>query len=332
MTTLSSTAPGDKDEVTFRIGTASRMTGIPVDTLRVWERRYGVVKPLRSPGADRLYRQDDIKRLTLLKKLVDRGHAIGTIARLSDQKLAEQLQAYDEQALANKNILTKQHPVRLAILGDVLVHRLREEQVDADMQIVGLHKSRLEFESTITEKPVDAIVLEYSAIHNDSIRDIRRLARQSNARHVFIIYGFTSSKVLESLAGNEFTLLQAPVTLAKLTSEIKRVFSRQNQQYVINYRDESVTPPPARLFTNKGLVDAFNASTTVKCECPQHLSTIIQKLIQFEAYSADCENRNEEDARLHAYLKATTGHARAIMENALKHILEAEGIEFEAWI
>ena len=162
MTTPSAAGPADQGEVTFRIGTASRMTGIPVDTLRVWERRYGVVTPLRSPGADRLYRQDDIKRLALLKKLVDRGHAIGTIARLPDQKLAEQLQAYDEQVLTDKKTMTNQKPVRVAVLGDVLVHRIRNEAVEPGLKVVGLHKSRLEFETTIAEKPVDAIIPEFA--------------------------------------------------------------------------------------------------------------------------------------------------------------------------
>lgn len=317
------------EEATFRIGTASRMTGIAVDTLRVWERRYGVVKPLRSQGADRLYRQQDIKRLTLLKKLVDRGHAIGTIARLSDDKLAEQLRAYEEQVLANNITIGSQRALRVAVLGDLLVHRIKNEVQPDDLQFIGLHKSQLQFETTIVEQNVDAIVLEYSAIHNDTVRDVRRMARQSGAHHVFIVYGFTSSKVLETFNSSDYTLLQAPVSLTRLYSELRGVFTQTRQQPAVSYLDESVPPAPPRIFSNNGLVDAYNASSTVKCECPQHLSTIIQKLIQFEIYSADCENRNEQDAALHAYLKAATGNARAIIENALKHVLEAEGLDID---
>ena len=58
----------------FKIGAVSRITNIPVDTLRIWERRYRVVVPFRSHNSDRLYQRDDINRLTLLKMLVDRGH------------------------------------------------------------------------------------------------------------------------------------------------------------------------------------------------------------------------------------------------------------------
>ena len=58
---------------TFKIGVVSRITNIPVDTLRIWERRYSVVVPCRSEKADRLYKREDINRLTLLKLLVDKG-------------------------------------------------------------------------------------------------------------------------------------------------------------------------------------------------------------------------------------------------------------------
>ena len=77
---------------TFKIGVVSRITNIPVDTLRIWERRYSVVVPDRSEKADRLYRREDINRLTLLKLLVDKGHAIGSIAKLNNGELSQRLE------------------------------------------------------------------------------------------------------------------------------------------------------------------------------------------------------------------------------------------------
>jgi hypothetical protein len=67
---------------TYRSGTAARLAGIPVETLRVWERRYGVVGPGLSPRGHRLYSADDVSRLTLIKQLVDLGSPIGSIAML----------------------------------------------------------------------------------------------------------------------------------------------------------------------------------------------------------------------------------------------------------
>lgn len=44
-------------------------------------------------------------------------------------------------------------------------------------------------------------------------------------------------------------------------------------------------------------------------------------------YSRECENSDDADAALHAYLNNATGHARAILERALAQIITAEEIE-----
>src|SRR5512139_565732 len=67
---------------TYRSGTAARLAGIPVETLRVWERRYGVVGPGLSASGHRLYATEDVSRLALIKQLVDLGSPIGSIATL----------------------------------------------------------------------------------------------------------------------------------------------------------------------------------------------------------------------------------------------------------
>jgi DNA-binding transcriptional MerR regulator len=70
----------------YPIRAVARMTGISVDTLRAWERRYEAVRPARNDRG-RLYSDDDVARLQRLGELVQRGHAIGTIAGLGDREL-----------------------------------------------------------------------------------------------------------------------------------------------------------------------------------------------------------------------------------------------------
>ena len=57
----------------YAIAAASEMTGIPVTTLRSWEKTFGVVRPCRTEGGHRLYSQDDIARLRWLKAKIDEG-------------------------------------------------------------------------------------------------------------------------------------------------------------------------------------------------------------------------------------------------------------------
>jgi methanogenic corrinoid protein MtbC1 len=79
---------------TYPIRAVSRLTGISVDTLRAWERRYEAVVPGRGERG-RTYSDADVARLQRLGLLVRRGHAIGTIAGLSDGDLKKLIVAGD---------------------------------------------------------------------------------------------------------------------------------------------------------------------------------------------------------------------------------------------
>jgi DNA-binding transcriptional MerR regulator len=68
--------------LTYPIRPVAQMTGLSIDTLRAWERRYDAVTPRRAERG-RVYRDAEVARLRHLAELVDRGHAIGTIARLT---------------------------------------------------------------------------------------------------------------------------------------------------------------------------------------------------------------------------------------------------------
>ena len=62
-------------------------TGLTPDLLRAWEKRYGVVVPIRSRGGQRLYSDADVERLSLLARAVNGGRAIGQIAKLPLREL-----------------------------------------------------------------------------------------------------------------------------------------------------------------------------------------------------------------------------------------------------
>ncbi len=73
-----------------RIGELSRRTGVGVDTLRAWERRYGLLRPERSPGGFRLYSPADERRVRAMRELIAGGVATGEAARsLLDAEAAE---------------------------------------------------------------------------------------------------------------------------------------------------------------------------------------------------------------------------------------------------
>jgi len=72
----------------YSIKAASQATGLTVETLRAWERRYGVVVPQRDDTGRRVYAPEDVLRLRRLREATDRGHPIGRLAQLTDEGLA----------------------------------------------------------------------------------------------------------------------------------------------------------------------------------------------------------------------------------------------------
>ncbi|NYE35423.1 DNA-binding transcriptional MerR regulator [Nocardioides cavernae] len=65
----------------YTVGRASELTGVPSGTLRKWEQRYGVVVPQRSPGNYRLYDDEAVRRLSVMRSLVDAGWTAQEAAR-----------------------------------------------------------------------------------------------------------------------------------------------------------------------------------------------------------------------------------------------------------
>lgn len=72
------------------IGTVAEQTGLTPALIRTWEDRYGAVTPDRAESGHRRFSDAHIRRLQLLKMLVDAGHRIGSIAELSDEELRDQ--------------------------------------------------------------------------------------------------------------------------------------------------------------------------------------------------------------------------------------------------
>ncbi|MCE9672197.1 MerR family transcriptional regulator [Myxococcus stipitatus] len=74
---------------TYRIHVAAELSGVRVELIRAWERRYGVLQPLRTPAGYRVYTERDVALLKRLKKLTDEGVAISEAAKLLPQLLDE---------------------------------------------------------------------------------------------------------------------------------------------------------------------------------------------------------------------------------------------------
>lgn len=57
----------------YPIRRAAELSGVPADTIRVWERRYGVPRPRRTASGYRIYSIEDVRLLERMRKLVHDG-------------------------------------------------------------------------------------------------------------------------------------------------------------------------------------------------------------------------------------------------------------------
>jgi MerR family transcriptional regulator, light-induced transcriptional regulator len=73
----------------IRIGELSRRVGVSPDLLRAWERRYGLLRPERSPGRFRLYSDEDVSRIQRMQGNLARGVSAAEAARLAIETPAD---------------------------------------------------------------------------------------------------------------------------------------------------------------------------------------------------------------------------------------------------
>ena len=74
-----------EDSPVLRIGELSRRAGVSGHVLRAWERRYGLLQPVRSEGGFRLYTEADERRIRRMRKHLARGLSAAEAAQATLQ-------------------------------------------------------------------------------------------------------------------------------------------------------------------------------------------------------------------------------------------------------
>ena len=77
----------------LRIGEFARRVGVTPELLRAWESRYGLTRPVRSPGGFRLYTAADAARVERMRRGLEQGLSAAEAARaaLEDERPSEGL-------------------------------------------------------------------------------------------------------------------------------------------------------------------------------------------------------------------------------------------------
>lgn len=80
----------------YLIHDLERLTGIKAHTIRIWEKRYGIITPQRTTTNRRYYSDDQVRKLLNITTLLAQGHKISHIAALEEDKINEMVQVQAE--------------------------------------------------------------------------------------------------------------------------------------------------------------------------------------------------------------------------------------------
>ncbi|HEX8884207.1 MAG TPA: MerR family transcriptional regulator, partial [Noviherbaspirillum sp.] len=302
-----------------RTGVAARLAGLPVETLRVWERRYALSDTDRSAHGQRLYSAEQVRRLGLLKQLVDQGHPIGVLAGLPMRQLEEMTVS---QALPQEG---PGHTMRVALLGEGLIRRLAAGGRDSLGLVVRASCAQLaQAETVLQDAEADLLLVELSELDDSAVPRIVAARRACGAVAVVVLYRFCASATIRQLRAQGCLVARVPPELGELLLLCRAALA--NARPPLRERRPAATMPRPRRFSDEALLALAGAASSVDCECPRHLADILMTVGSFERYSAQCASRNEADAQLHQALQLAAGQALAILEDAMERLARDEGL------
>lgn len=335
---------GEDHSPRFRSAAVARMTGIAVATLRVWERRYRVVAPPQSATGHRLYSSANVRRLGLIRALIERGHAIGTLAGLDDPALqrlllaatpAELARPADAGSTEQADAAGGRQPCAAPGLPDLgiwaLGRTLPAAVVEQASRLAGaprmqtwseLAQAEAECEARppAADRALDVLAVELDTLNADHADRLLALRSRVAARQTLVVYGFGSDVVVQRLRRQGITVWRGPMGRAEMALLLRTVLG-----VATSYTAATSAEPDAPRLSPEALALAAHSTSRVLCECPRHLAELIQLLGDFEDYSDRCAVDSPADRQLHDDLGAAARHARGEFEQALRRLAAEEG-------
>ena len=312
MDELTMVTTAQRPPLAYRSGVAARLAGLSVETLRVWERRYGLSDTKRSEHGQRLYSAEQVRRLALLKQLVDQGHPIGTLTTLPVDRL--------EELTGVRAAVDSSQPVRVAVIGESLGRRIAASGHLPGLNVLR-HCARLDDAALLAGVDADVLVVELSELEVEAVPQIAAARRQADVGAVVVLYRFCASATIRELRAQGCLVARVPAEMGELALLCRAALA--GQQVALSERPAPVAPPR---FDERALATITSAGNRITCECPRHLADLLLMVGSFERYSARCAADSTTDAQLHRDLELAAARARALLETAMERLALAEGL------
>jgi DNA-binding transcriptional MerR regulator len=302
----------------YGIGTVARLSGIKPDTLRIWERRYGLGASHKAGNGRRMYTQTDLEHLQIVSRLVERGFRIGEIASMQRKTLAAMLEQAGDGAS-----MPAPRP-RALFIGHGLCSWLDRHPgclSGLDSTLVQTDLDKISRDPSFTFERLDLLVVEKPAMTAGEALELLALRDRLGARACAVFYEFSSQRTLSQLHREDVGVAQLPLRTDTFAATLKRLVSSVEVGRGTRDAGDLVARQP-RLFRDQELLQHAQQTSALACGCSRHLSDIIQSLVHFEEYSSQCAVESWNDAATHSCVYAYTNQARWLMEKALNTVLE----------
>lgn len=221
--------------------------------------------------------------------------------------------------------------VKTALLHQTLPQFLKNHQdTSASIEVTIAHTELKKFHQSLKEHDIQALVVDLELLGNEPLSVLQKLEQIAHPEMTLVIHSFAKWDLLESIRKQGRFLLRAPVSPRALRSSMISLIVKNLTRTDMTEnapKDLTKQPAPARRFDDQQLMQLQQIRSAVDCECPNQVSDLVMALLAFEKYSHECKNKNNDDARMHAYLERATGHARAVMETALSELCKFENID-----
>lgn len=316
----------------LRSGAVARLVGMPVTTLRVWERRYGLQGAEVLPTGHRRYSLADVERIALLKTLTEQGHAIGSIAALPEAELHALAARAVGPAGAAPAAAGTVAPLRVAVLGAALAERLQRHAVAAGggtaTVVAVVEDTAAWLRQPASGRPAaDVLLAAAPQLEAGQVPQWQAAAQACGARGVGVVYAFGAAAARRAHAEAGIALLREPPDDETLRQWVQRLLpARAARTARAAARPAAPAAVAPRRYDDLALTRLAAWRTDIACECPRHVAELLLQLARFEAYSAACEHRSPADAALHADLHRAAATARRLFEGALDRVLQHEGV------
>jgi len=304
------------NEQTLSIGAVSKLTGIPTDTIRTWERRYNVVEPSRTASGRRVYGPRDVERLRIVAQLVDNGDRVADLAALDSDELEQRLRLHEPVSGGMPSVVrvAVAHPTASGALDGALSSEGLQLQVVSDITATG----------DVGAVDADVLVVDFDRI-DGNVATLRQWMTSSQARATVVTAGHLSRPIRKQLSAMPLRLLTRPVRAPQLKQAVV-----DSLRWSFDVGVQEAEPVREPQFSRTQLEHLMNLHPDLLCECPNHIAALVIAMREFEVYSQDCVSNTQEDAALHGELAQETGMMRAELERLLVKVCDHDGIDLNS--